>query len=335
MPPARPDVSVILVSYNTRAMTLDCLRTLKRGLVGLTAEIWLVDNASDDGTPDAVTEAFTDVRLLANTANRGFGAANNQALEVATGRYMLLLNTDAFVEPDAVGRLVRYMDEHTDVAAAGPRLFNGDGSPQASVHQLDTPWHAFAQYTGLARLTHRSDAKNQAHEPGLQLGDVYLKGACLIVRRKAYEQAGGFDERFFFYGDEADWEKRMSDRGWRLALVDQAHVKHLVGKSGGDDRLRFTLHYYAARDQYMHKHFGISGLLVYRVGVLLWCLRKLAQQAWWRVRPDRQPNPFAIAVHRFLLRGLCRSPQRLADAIASDPLIRKPASHATASAVSA
>ncbi len=325
------DVSVILVSYNTCEMTLDCLDALHAGLAGLRAEVWLVDNASTDDTAAAVAERFASVRLIANERNAGFGAANNQAMSRAAGRYFLLLNTDAFVERGTVDRLMEYMDRNPEIAAAGPHLVNGDGSHQASAHRFDTPGRAFAQCSGLARLRGGGGVA-LPHESGRQPADVYLKGACLMVRRTVYERIGGFDERFFFYGDEADWEKRMIDQGWRLGLVARTKVRHLVGTSGRSQRLRFTLHYYAARDQYILKHHGLAGLMVYRAGVLLWCLRKLAEQAWWRVRPGRQTNPFAIAVHRFLLRGLLQRPSDLVHRIdqaqevpARDPIVASPA----------
>jgi len=318
----RPELSVILVSYNTRAMTLDCLRCLQDELQGLDAEVWLVDNGSSDGTGASVAEKFPETRLILNEENRGFGAANNQAMAEACGNRFLLLNTDAFVQPGSIGRLMRFLDEHEDVAAVGPQLLNEDGSHQESVHRLDTPGHAVNQYVGLSRLR-RPSGREPTSTSALLPPGVYLKGACLLVRREVYERIGGFDERFFFYGDESDWEKRMVDAGWKLAYLDEAHVRHLVGKSGKGDRLRFTLHYYASRDQYMVKHYGPAGLAAYRLGVLCWCLRKLGQQAWWRLRPDRQVNPFAVSVHRFLLRTLlCRS-SRIAQCVpcsSPDPL---------------
>src|SRR5689334_13403472 len=109
MSPDRPDVSVVIVSYNTRAMTLDCLRTLFASLAGVTAEVWLVDNASSDGTVVAVRQEVPQVKVIANDRNLGFGAANNQALRRASGRYLLLLNSDAFPAPDAIRKLVTFL----------------------------------------------------------------------------------------------------------------------------------------------------------------------------------------------------------------------------------
>jgi GT2 family glycosyltransferase len=311
-----PELSVILVSYNTRAMTLRCLDALYVSLEGVSAEVWVVDNASADGTCEAVMARWPDVRLIANAENRGFGAANNQAMEQAEGRHILLLNTDAFVEPDAVHQLLAFMSAHPDVGVAGPKLLNADGSHQPSAHQFDTPWHAWEQYLGLARFLRRGVAM-PAMSGCCLLEGFYLKGACLLIRRAVYERIGGFDERFFFYGDEADWQKRMVDVGERIACTDTSEVTHLVGHSGSSDRLCFTMHYYIARDQYMRKHFGVVGWLAYRVAVFLWCVRKLTRQLCWWLQPGRVVDPFAWRLHVFLVWTLLSSPRRMRSALES------------------
>lgn len=331
------DVSVILVSYNTRDMTIACLTALARGLGGITSEILLVDNASNDGSATAIRNHFPDVRILENSANRGFGAANNQGMKQALGRYFVLLNTDAFVQPEVIRGLVQYMDQYGNVAAAGPRLLNADGTHQDSIHRFDSPWRALQQYVGLERLTRRRRAEPElisSASPPRSIDNGYLKGACLIVRREVYERIGGFDERFFFYGDEADWEKRMVAAGWELHYLPQPTVTHLVGKSGSTKRLTYTLHYYAARDQYMGKHFGARGLLVYRLGVTAWCIRKLLQQLVWVVHPRRQVNPFAVQVHLFLICTILSASRdlgRLAEAWAAEDSVLRQDEHASES----
>ncbi|HVF09410.1 MAG TPA: glycosyltransferase family 2 protein, partial [Abditibacteriaceae bacterium] len=122
-----PLISVIIVSYNTRQMTLECLRTLYASLDNRVTETWVVDNASSDGTPAAIGAEFPQVRLIENRHNVGFGAANNQAMARARGEYFLLLNSDAFPLPGAIGALVEYLQKHPRVAAVGPRLLNRDG----------------------------------------------------------------------------------------------------------------------------------------------------------------------------------------------------------------
>ena len=138
-----PRLSVILVSYNTRQMTIDCLGTLLQELGGNSAEVLLVDNASIDGTAAAVREAFPRVTVIESATNLGFGGGNNLAMQQAKGQYLLLINTDAFPRPGAIDALVDYLEKHPDVALVGPRLVNGDGSLQQSCYRYPTPARAW------------------------------------------------------------------------------------------------------------------------------------------------------------------------------------------------
>ena len=151
--PTRPPLSIIIVSYNTRALTLDCLRTVTAQLHGelSQSEIWLVDNASRDGSAEAVAEEFPTVKLIANERNVGFGAANNQALQQARGKYLLLLNSDAFPLAGALETLCKYLQEHPQVGAVGPRLLNEDGTLQASCWKFPTPARSWFESVGFGR----------------------------------------------------------------------------------------------------------------------------------------------------------------------------------------
>jgi GT2 family glycosyltransferase len=148
---SRPLLSVIIISYNTRDMTLECLRVLEAELSAssLSAEVWVVDNASSDGSVDAIGEAFPRVRVIANTDNAGFGAANNQAMRQANGEYFLLLNSDAFPRPGALAALVEYSKQHPEAGVVGPRLLNADGSLQRSCWKFPSPTRAWLENVGI------------------------------------------------------------------------------------------------------------------------------------------------------------------------------------------
>jgi GT2 family glycosyltransferase len=199
-------VSVIIVSFNTRQMTLDCLRALDDALAadGLAsaAEVLVVDNGSTDGSAAAVREAFPDVVLIENQTNRGFSAANNQAIRVAKGERVLLLNSDAFPRAGAIAALMRYLDEHPRVAAVGPRLLNADGSLQPSCFRFAGPWRSVCENLLLSAAFPNSrlvgDFRAWPHDA--ERDDVdFVIGACMLVRRAAIEQVGVFDEAFFLY----------------------------------------------------------------------------------------------------------------------------------------
>ncbi len=295
-----PVVSVIIVNYNTRQMTLECLQKLYRELGDIPSEVWVVDNASNDGSCNAIRSEFPQVRLIENTGNRGFGAANNQAMAAAAGEYFLLLNSDAFPKPGAVQVLIGYLRTRPQQAAVGPRLLNEDGSLQLSCFRLPSP--ALAWYENIwlssALPRHRvfGNYRRWTHEEERTVD--YIIGACMLIRRQAYEQVGGFDERFFMYSEEADWQKRMRDVGWTIGFTPEANVVHLGGASGATEKPHINGHFYDSHDFYMKKHYGLSGFFSYRLAMILGCFLRMIL---WSV--------VVISVPR--RRGLAKSKARL------------------------
>jgi len=266
-----PEVSVIIVSYNTRQMTLDCLHTLEAGLEGLSAEIWVVDNASADGSAAAICAEFPDVHVINNPVNAGFGAANNLALKQAKGEFLLLLNTDAFAKPSAVSALVDYLKTHPKAGIVGPRLLNADSSLQRSCYRYPSPGRAWLENLGLSGLVARhgtlGDYSAWAHDRERSV--EWVIGACLLVRREAYMQAGGFDEAFFMYQEETDWQKRVRDAGWEIAFTPSAVVTHLGGASGASERASINAHFFDSLDYFIRKHHGLAGLVSLRLAMVV------------------------------------------------------------------
>lgn len=288
----KPVVSVVLVSYNTREMTLRSLEALYADLGEMPAEVFVVDNASADGSAAAVRERFPQIKVIENPTNAGFGAANNIAMREAAGRYILLLNTDAFVTPGAVAALVRYLDEHPKVGVIGPRLSNGDGSLQVSCYPFPTPLRAWVENLWLAKLApnHRvlGDYRRWAHDQERNVD--WVVGACMLVRRTTYEQVGGFDERFFMYAEEADWQRRMRDAGWEVAFTPAAEVTHLGGASGAAEKPRINRHFFESLDYYELKHHGKAGLVALRLAMAVGCLgRALGWAGVYLLSRKRRP----------------------------------------------
>ncbi|MBV9848927.1 MAG: glycosyltransferase family 2 protein [Armatimonadetes bacterium] len=288
----RPVVSVIIVSYNTREMTLDCLRALYADLAGLDSEVWVVDNASTDGSPAAIRAAFPAVHLLENSRNVGFGIANNQAMARAGGEFFLLLNTDAFPKPGAVGSLVAYLRAHPDTAIAGPRLLNADGSLQISCFPFPSPSRAWLENlwisTALPNHPVVGDYRRWPHDRERQVDTVI--GACMLVRRTAYEQVGGFDENFFMYTEEIEWQRRLRDRNWQIAFTPTAQVTHLGGASGATEAARINRHFFDSLDYYEWKHHGLAGLISLRLAMTIGCfLRSILWTLVLVAVPRRRP----------------------------------------------
>ncbi len=298
MPEPMPLVSVVVVSYNTRAMTLDCLDALYCSLGDMPAEVWVVDNASRDGSVEAVRDAFPQTHVLANTDNKGFGAANNQALRQACGEFLMLLNTDAFVQPDTVERLVAYLRQHPRAALVGPRLLNGDGSVQQSCYRYPSPPRAWLENLGasalLARHPRWGDYKRWPHDTAQNVD--WVIGACLLLRRAAYDEVGGFDEAFFMYAEETDWQRRFRDKGWDIAFTPSATVTHLGGASGASESARVNAHFFDSLDLYTHKHHGLLGLISLRAAMTVGCgLRALVWSLVALAVPSRRTGARAKA----------------------------------------
>ncbi|HWE03303.1 MAG TPA: glycosyltransferase family 2 protein [Tepidisphaeraceae bacterium] len=286
-----PLLSIIIVSFNTRDMTLDCLQTLYADLGAVSAEVFIVDNGSIDGSVAAIGRDFPDVRIISNGRNAGFGAANNLAMDVARGKYLLLLNSDAFVEFGAIDALIEFIGQSPRVGVVGPMLLNADGSLQISCFPFPTPVRAWIENLWLAKvLPHTSrlgDYRKWAHDRERFVD--WVIGACMLVRREAYEAVGGFDERFFMYSEEADWQRRMRSKGWEIAFTPAARVKHLGGASGAGNPAAFNRHFFDSLDRYELKHHGRIGLLLLRAAMVCGCsIRAVVWLIVWLAIPRQR-----------------------------------------------
>ena len=263
-----PDVSAVVVTYNAAPWIERSLGSLR----GTGAEVIVVDNGSRDGTLDIVRERFPEARLL-EQENRGFGAGNNAGMRVASGRYFLLLNPDAWLTDGALQKLVAFADEHPQAAVVGPRLLNPDGSLQRSVRGYPTPWRIATEYFFLRKLAPRSRALNSLFGAGFDHESVrevdYLFGACLLVRREAVDSVGGFDEDFFLMSEETDWCYRFRQAGWSVFFYPGAEAYHVVGASLNPARFKDVVRGHL---QFLRKHRGARVAERAR-HVMLWGLR--------------------------------------------------------------
>lgn len=223
-------ISVVIASFNARDHLERCLTKLAEQR-GSWDEIVVVDNASDDGSPDLVEEAFPFCRLLRLSQNVGFGAATNRGAEVAAGEYLLLLNSDAWLADGALEHLTRRLDGDARLSLAAPRLFYPDGRPQFV-------WVPSTGVLGEAiqKLRNRFEPRPWNHEAVPKvlrrlLGPGWYTAACLLVRKSAFDAVGGFDERFFLYFEDVDLSLRLLQDGWKLAEVASAKAFHVKGGS--------------------------------------------------------------------------------------------------------
>jgi len=275
------DLSVVIPSYNTRELIEQALRTVQEASEGLRVEIFVVDNASRDGSPEMVAERFPDVELIVNEANLGFAAANNLAFRRVRGRYVLLLNSDTIVRPDTLRRLLEFLDQHPEAGAAGCKILNPDGTLQLESRRgFPTPMAALYKLAGLSRLfprNRRFGHYNLTYLDPEQVGEVdALSGSCMMVRREVLEQVGLLDEAYFMYGEDLDWCYRMRQAGWSIYYTPDTEIIHFKGESGRPEQLRVEFRKKEAMVIFVRKHmkgrypFFSLGLL--QVGIVLYGL---------------------------------------------------------------
>ena len=257
------DITIVIVNWNTKDLLRDCLESVYRTVRDITFEIIVVDNASHDDSVTMMTGEFPGVKIIENSKNRGFGAANNQAFAVMKGRYALLLNTDAVLTENAVHELFVFMENDEEAAMTGGQLLNRDGSRQNSIANFPTVFTLLMNTSLLEYLfPSKYPSKRYEHKTPLEVDSVI--GACMLVRKEAMDKVGVFDERYFFFFEETDWAFQMRAAGWKVYHVPSAMIYHLQGKSIGRN-IRSRIEFYRSRYRFFGKWRGRS----YNVAVFI------------------------------------------------------------------
>ena len=269
---AAVDVSVILVSYNTKALLEPCIDRLAAALATVHSQVFIVDNASRDGSAQLLRERYGHLEIVENSANVGFGRANNQVLGQALGRYVLLLNTDAYVDPDAVTICIAYMEEHPRCGVLGTRLVGADGSLQPSCRGFPTPWNVFLLRTGLSRYF---SSVRMMDDPRRHLSEVqscdWVPGCFYLVRRAVIDAIGLFNPRFFLYYEEVDHCVAVKKAGWEVTYFPEVTVVHLGGESAKADGdlssqgRQISVLQAESELLFFRKHHGLAGAWLFLV----------------------------------------------------------------------
>jgi GT2 family glycosyltransferase len=292
------DLSVVILSWNTRQLLEKCLRSLACPQHGLEVEVLVVDNASEDRSREMVRDLFPQVRLLANPKNIGFGAGNNTALPQARGRYVLFLNSDTVVMEGALTAMVLYADAHPDLGILGPKLLNADGSLQYSCRRYPNLGTGFFRNTPLGRLFPKNrfttDYLYQDWDHTTPRDVDWVSGAALMIRHTLLGQIGGFDDRFFMYCEDVDlcWRANHAplpapsagtvpasagngavaptsqksegggaeppEKTWRVTYFPDAVIYHLIGKSTDRVPTRMTYEFHRSQYLFYQKHYAAA-----------------------------------------------------------------------------
>lgn len=262
-----PDVSVIVLTHNTRDLLRACLRSIDEHTRRVRYEIIVVDNRSNDGTRELIADEFPAARYLYREDAYQFAAANNAGMQLARGRYLLLLNSDTELRNDALDRMVAFLDANREVGIAGCRLLNSDGSLQLSCRRFPGYMTAlFNRYSLLTRLfPHNVYSRSylmtdRGHDHARPVD--WVSGACLFARRAAVDAVGLLDERLLFSTEDVDWCKRMWEAGWSVWYQPAAEVLHHIGQTVAKHPFRVLWMKHVSMFRYYRKHLSQSVLLL-------------------------------------------------------------------------
>ncbi len=274
-------LSIIIVSYNTREILKECLRRVAAYSQGIDLETIVVDNASTDDSPDMIRSEFSDVVLIESKKNLGFAGGNNLGIRMATGRYVLLLNSDAYLLPGTLQSTVSFMENTSDCGVLGVKLIGEDGGMQPCARSLPDPWLKFLVISGIAARFPESkwfggpDHSWWSHDSPKDVG--WVPGAYFLIRREVVDTIGVLDERYFLYFEETDYCLQAVRAGWRVMILPDVSVIHLGGESSKTTRQRMStkgkqLIQYRLQSEFMYyrKNFGVFYLLMSAGVELAW-----------------------------------------------------------------
>ena len=300
------DLSIVIVSWNTRGILHDCLSSVYEETNNVSFEVIVIDNASTDGSGEMVKSEFPQVILLENRKNRGFAAANNQGITIAKGRYVLLLNSDTVILDNAIARTVAFADAHTDAAVVGCRVLNPDRTLQRTCFMFPSILNMLLSSSYLYKLFSKSKFFGRERMTWWDRSDVrgvdVVTGCLMLVRREAIEQVGGMDEQFFMYGEETDWCYRFKEAGWKVMFTPCAEIIHLGGASSRQKQSEMILQLRGSILLFMKKH---KSFLTYTLACLLVALFFFLRVPYWLIRAmfSRNSRSNNISIARTYLTG--------------------------------
>jgi hypothetical protein len=288
-------VAVTVVNYNTCDHLRACLATVD---AESPVEVVILDNASTDGSAEMVRASYPHFKLVVNEKNPGYGAAANQAIGNCTSEYVLLLNSDTLLKPGAVQSLRAYLDGHPQAAIVGPRILNPDGSLQVSCFHFPSPLFAFLRSNTLGTLIRYIPFLRDRYLPAWSHNRPrrvpWVLGAALAIRRKAFEEVGGFDESFFMYSEEVDLSYRLNAAGWQVHFAPVADIVHVGGASTDRLKTEMEIQRYSSTTLFYRRHYSSGRMLLLRLIVSYSLFRNLIRDSTRLVLASRRDQQAAL-----------------------------------------
>lgn len=269
------DVSVIIVSWNTKNLLRDCINSVIRETVKYTYDIWVVDNNSPDNSAGMVRNEFPSVKLIANSDNKGFSAANNQALKVASGKNLLLLNPDTVVKENALDKMLDYIYSN-NVGIVTCKLLNTDGSLQKSVANFYSLWRTFIDNRLVSELLKNvKSSKSQFystwdHNSTREID--WARGAVVLFSREVMDKIGVLDEKYYIYGEEIDFYYRAKKSGFKAVFIPYAEIIHHGKSSSRQKRAEMFIQNYKSLYIFLKKNYPFYSYYIYRTRVVIYCI---------------------------------------------------------------
>ena len=254
-------LSIIIVNYNVKVFIEQCLLSVREAIVDMDAEVFVVDNNSVDGSIEMLREKFPEITLIANKDNVGFSKANNQAIRISKGEYVLLLNPDTIVEQDTFQKVVNFMDQHPDAGGLGVKMVDGKGNflPE-SKRGLPTPSVAFYKIFGFSKLFPKSKTFAKYHLGFLDNDEIneieVLSGAFMLMRKETLDKVGLLDEDYFMYGEDIDLSYRIIKGGYKNYYFPETRIIHYKGESTKKSSVNYVFVFYKAMVIFAKKHFS-------------------------------------------------------------------------------
>lgn len=268
------DLSIVIVNYNVKYFLEQCLHSVKKAIEGIETEVFVVDNNSVDGSCNHIRERFPWVKLIDNKENVGFSKANNQAIRISSGKYVLLLNPDTVVEEDTFSKCISFMDEHPEAGSLGVKMIDGSGHylPE-SKRALPTPSVAFYKIFGLSSLFPKSKIFGKYHLGYLDKDKTHevdiLAGAFMFLRKETLEKVGLLDEDYFMYGEDIDLSYRITKGGYKNYYYPETTIIHYKGESTKKGSLNYVVVFYNAMIIFANKHFASKRARAYSMIIRL------------------------------------------------------------------
>jgi len=260
------DVSIIIVAWNVRQLLYDCLKSVYEETKDIRFEVIYVDNASEDGSVEMVREEFHKVRIIENEKNEGFIRANNQAIKIAEGRYVLLLNSDTIVLDNAIAKTVEFSDKHPKAAVVGCKILSPDRTLRRDCFLYPSALNMLLSATYLNNIFPKSRFFGREYMTWWDFDEVRevetICGCCSLVRREAIDQVGVMDPMYFVYGDDPDWCYRFKKAGWKIMFTPDAEIIHYGGETTNKAANKFLLQLFGSKLIFVKKYCGKPAFLL-------------------------------------------------------------------------